>query len=105
MEKDMSIKGEFYASTPYELLLRDKLKILVPVVEKFAQLGTAEDFEEFMAWGNYFADLWHKPRLASDIPPNRQSHIEPSSIPYQPASREFRLCYAYWEPVFRRLLA
>ncbi len=105
MEKDMSIKGEFYASTPYELLLRDKLRVLVPIADKFAQLGTAEDFEEFMAWGNYFADLWKKPRPISEVPANRHHLVEPSSIPYHPESREFKMCYAYWEPIFRRLLA
>ncbi len=104
MEKGMGINGEFYASTPYELLLRDGLRILVPPIEKFAQLGTAEDFEEFMQWANHFADLWKLSRPESDVPLERRSLIEPSAIPYPPESREFRLCYAYWEPVFKRLL-
>ena len=51
IEEDLSINGEFYASLPYNLMVREKAKVWVPQnVGLFCQWGTPEDLEEFLFW-------------------------------------------------------
>jgi NDP-sugar pyrophosphorylase family protein len=46
-----AINGEFYASLPYNFMVRDGLKVWVPVnVDYFCQWGTPEDMKEFVYW-------------------------------------------------------
>lgn len=48
--KDM-LNGEYYASLPYNYLVRNGRKVAVPVdVSYFCQWGTPEDLEEFNMW-------------------------------------------------------
>ncbi|MCM1121226.1 MAG: hypothetical protein NC416_01445 [Eubacterium sp.] len=48
---ECAINGEFYASLPYNFMVRDGLKVWVPTnVEYFCQWGTPEDMEEFIYW-------------------------------------------------------
>lgn len=47
--------GEYYASMPYNLMVRDGLSVEVHEVERFFQWGTPEDLEEYQAWSRYFA--------------------------------------------------
>lgn len=45
------INGEFYASMPYKFMLKDNMKIWVPVnVKWFCQWGTPEDMKEYLFW-------------------------------------------------------
>ncbi|MBQ3033703.1 MAG: hypothetical protein IJD28_04940 [Deferribacterales bacterium] len=47
------INGEYYASLPYNLMVKDKLTVWVPLnVKTFCQWGTPEDLEEFLFWTN-----------------------------------------------------
>lgn len=49
--EECAINGEFYASLPYNFMVRDGLKVWVPTnVEYFCQWGTPEDMEEFIYW-------------------------------------------------------
>lgn len=49
--EECAINGEFYASLPYNFMVRDGLKVWVPTnVEYFCQWGTPEDMEEFVYW-------------------------------------------------------
>ncbi len=47
--------GEYYASTPYNLLVEEDLPVLIYELEYFLQWGTPEDLEEYQTWSNYFA--------------------------------------------------
>ena len=48
-----SVKGEYYASLPFNYLVRDGLKVWCPVnIEHFCQWGTPEDLEEYLFWMN-----------------------------------------------------
>jgi hypothetical protein len=53
MEGGPAIKGEYYASLPYNYMVRDGLTVWVPAnVEKFCQWGTPEDLAEYLFWIN-----------------------------------------------------
>lgn len=46
-----AINGEFYASLPYNFMVKDGLKVWVPTnVSYFCQWGTPEDMKEFVYW-------------------------------------------------------
>lgn len=46
-----TLKGEYYASLPYNFMVRDGLKVWVPAnVEQFCQWGTPEDLQEYLFW-------------------------------------------------------
>jgi len=46
--------NEFYVSMVYNLLVRDKHKVLIYEIEKMLQWGTPKDLEEYLMWSNYF---------------------------------------------------
>lgn len=49
--EECAINGEFYASLPYNFMVKDGLKVWVPTnVEYFCQWGTPEDMKEFVYW-------------------------------------------------------
>lgn len=48
------LNGEFYASLPYNYMVKDGKEVWVPVnVEKFCQWGTPEDLEDYLFWTEY----------------------------------------------------
>lgn len=48
---DETINGEFYASMPYNFMVKDGLKVWVPTnAEYFCQWGTPEDMKEYLFW-------------------------------------------------------
>lgn len=49
--EECAINGEFYASLPYNFMVKDGLKVWVPTnVSYFCQWGTPEDMKEFVYW-------------------------------------------------------
>lgn len=51
VDAGVTLKGEFYASLPYNFMVKDGLKVWVPTnVDYFCQWGTPEDLEEFNLW-------------------------------------------------------
>jgi len=51
IDAGVTLKGEFYASLPYNFMVQDGLKVWVPTnVEYFCQWGTPEDLREFLYW-------------------------------------------------------
>jgi NDP-sugar pyrophosphorylase family protein len=52
----LSTNGEFYASMPFNLLIKDKQDVRVYPLEHFVQLGTPEDVQEYQAWSDWFRD-------------------------------------------------
>lgn len=54
MEKDINLKGEYYVSLIYNLLVEDGLKVSIYDVEHMLQWGTPQDVEEYLDWVDYF---------------------------------------------------
>ena len=50
----IKVKNEFYVSLVYNLLVKDKLKVLVYKIENMLQWGTPFDLNEYVKWSNYF---------------------------------------------------
>ncbi len=58
LDQGETLNGEHYVSLVYNLLIEDKLKVLVTDVEKFCQWGTPEDLEEYNYWSSYFQEIF-----------------------------------------------
>jgi len=54
MDRDINLKGEFYVSLIYNLLVEDDLRVSIYDVEHMLQWGTPQDVEEYNAWSEYF---------------------------------------------------
>lgn len=51
VSSDQSINGEYYASLPYNFMVKDGLNVWVPTeIEHFCQWGTPEDLQEYLFW-------------------------------------------------------
>ena len=51
VDSGLTLKGEYYASLPYNFMVQDGLKVWVPTnVDYFCQWGTPEDMQEFLCW-------------------------------------------------------
>lgn len=56
--KNYEINGEYYASLPYNFLVKDGLYVWVPCnIKYFCQWGTPEDLKEFQYWMKYIEPL------------------------------------------------
>ena len=54
IDLDINLKGEFYVSLVYNLLVRDKLKVNVFEIKNMLQWGTPYDLEIYRGWSKYF---------------------------------------------------
>ncbi|NQW43366.1 MAG: capsular biosynthesis protein [Bacteroidetes bacterium] len=55
MDEQITLNGEYYISLVYNLMLKDKMDILVyDKIPHFCQLGTPEDMMEYNNWSNIF---------------------------------------------------
>ncbi len=51
VDADESLHGEFYASLPYNYMVRDGLKVWAPAnVKQFCQWGTPQDLQDYLFW-------------------------------------------------------
>ena len=51
VDADETLNGEFYASLPYNYMVKDGKKVWVPTnVDKFCQWGTPEDMADYLFW-------------------------------------------------------
>lgn len=55
IELDINLKGEYYVSLVYNLLVRDGLKVGIFEIEKMLQWGTPYDLEVYKSWSSYFS--------------------------------------------------
>lgn len=64
--EECAINGEFYASLPYNFMVKDGLKVWVPTnVSYFCQWGTPEDMKEFVYWTNMVRRIEQKKEIGS----------------------------------------
>jgi len=61
MDLDMNIKGEYYVSLVYKLMIQDNLKVRIFEIEKMLQWGTPKDLEEYLQWYEYFKSKKNHP--------------------------------------------
>lgn len=54
MDEDIQLKGEYYVSLIYNLLVRDGLKVSIYHIQHMLQWGTPGDVEEYNRWSEYF---------------------------------------------------
>jgi NDP-sugar pyrophosphorylase family protein len=57
MELNIKIKGEFYVSLVYNLMVKDNLNISIFEIKKMLQWGTPYDLEIYKGWSNYFKNI------------------------------------------------
>lgn len=57
MDLDINLKGEYYVSLVYNLLVRDGLKVSIYEIEHMLQWGTPSDVEEYNYFSKYFEAL------------------------------------------------
>tara|TARA_R110001583_G_scaffold152016_1_gene303807 strand:+ start:8415 stop:10040 length:1626 start_codon:yes stop_codon:yes gene_type:complete len=57
MEKDINLKGEYYVSLIYNLMVEDGLSVSIYDVQHMLQWGTPQDVEEYLGWSNYFKQV------------------------------------------------
>lgn len=51
VDSNEALNGEFYASLPYNFMVKDGLKVWIPTnVEQFCQWGTPEDMRDYLFW-------------------------------------------------------
>ena len=63
--EECAIGGEFYASLPYNFMVRDGLKVWVPTnVKYFCQWGTPEDMQEFVYWTDLICKTRHEAEVS-----------------------------------------
>lgn len=61
LETGKDLKGEYYISLIYNLLVRDGLKTNIFEIKKMLQWGTPYDLEIYKSWANYFSNVTKKP--------------------------------------------
>lgn len=51
IDSKQTLNGEYYASLPYNFMVKDNLKVWVPInVHKFCQWGTPDDLSDYLFW-------------------------------------------------------
>lgn len=73
IDKDINLKGEYYVSLVYNLLVSDGLKVSIFEIEKMLQWGTPYDLEIYKSWSNYFK----KPKMNRIATPKNTTLILP----------------------------
>lgn len=54
ISKDINLKGEYYVSLIYNLLVEDGLKVSIYEIQHMLQWGTPQDVEQYNIWSKYF---------------------------------------------------
>ena len=54
MSRDINLKGEYYVSLVYNLLVEDGLKVSIYEIQHMLQWGMPEDVQEYNSWSKYF---------------------------------------------------
>ena len=53
-DSGVTVRGEYYVSMLYDLMLKDGLDVSMYPIEQFAQWGTPEDLLQYQYWSAYF---------------------------------------------------
>jgi NDP-sugar pyrophosphorylase family protein len=67
---NIHLKGEYYVSLVYNLLVSNGLKVSIYEIQHFLQWGTPQDLEEYSMWSKYFRNILEKKKK---LPPRIKS--------------------------------
>ena len=70
---DLKTQGEYYASSPYNLVVADGLPVLIYELRHFLQWGTPEDLSEYLDWSRFFS----QPDWTPSAPPSAGAVLVP----------------------------
>ena len=100
MDKEGHLNGEYYASLPYQLLLRDNLPVYTYNVKRFMQWGTPQDLEEYKFWSESFE------RFKEGMITKEQILAERKTKTFQQnekiSDEEYRQTFEYWKGFFEK---
>jgi dTDP-glucose pyrophosphorylase len=57
IDNKISLKGEYYVSLVYNLLVSNGLKVSIYEIQHMLQWGTPQDLEEYSMWSKYFSNI------------------------------------------------
>jgi len=57
IKRDVNLKGEYYVSVIYNLMLKDNLNISIYEIQHMLQWGEPRDLEEYLRWSQYFKNI------------------------------------------------
>ena len=57
IDNKISLKGEYYVSLVYNLLVSNGLKVSIYEIQHMLQWGTPQDLEEYSMWSKYFRNI------------------------------------------------
>tara|TARA_B110000503_G_scaffold620_1_gene865 strand:+ start:459 stop:2087 length:1629 start_codon:yes stop_codon:yes gene_type:complete len=57
IDKNINLKGEYYISLVYNLLVSNNLKVSIYEIQHMLQWGTPQDLEEYSRWSKYFSNI------------------------------------------------
>ncbi|MCC7362642.1 MAG: NTP transferase domain-containing protein [Anaerolineales bacterium] len=86
---NLKTQGEYYASSPYNLIAADGLPVLIYEVRHFLQWGTPEDLSEYLGWSRFFT----QPQWTPSASPSAGAVL----VPMAGAGERFRRA-GYAEP-------
>lgn len=98
IELNLKTGNEFFCSLPYNLMVKDGLKVLVYEMPYFCQWGTPEDLEEYEAWSRAFAVLSgnFKKKGRTEIPIHREAFVKAR----QTNKENHKKTFEYWQEYF-----
>lgn len=89
--EECAINGEFYASLPYNFMVRDGLKVWVPTnVTYFCQWGTPEDMREFVYWTDLILRNGKSAKEAEAVITEKESGQGEDAVSYDARQRDTR---------------
>ena len=65
VKKDIHIKGEYYVSLVFNLLVRDSFKVSIYKIQHMLQWGTPQDVIEYKSWSKYFTNIINNKNISS----------------------------------------
>lgn len=57
MKQGINIKGEYYVSLVFNLLVKDSLKVSIYKIQHMLQWGTPQDVLQYKTWSKYFTNI------------------------------------------------
>ncbi len=83
MDEDINLKGEYYVSMVYNLLVQNGLKVSIYEIQHMQQWGTPGELEEYIGWSEYFKSL-------TAIKPNNKEYDAIKLIPLAGRGQRFQ---------------
>ncbi|PHS36983.1 MAG: hypothetical protein COB07_11695 [Sulfurovum sp.] len=61
MDISLVVKGEYFVSLVYNMLVRDNLRVSIFEIQHMLQWGIPRDVEDYNSWSSYFRDIIDQP--------------------------------------------